>query len=165
MLSEAHLTFFNTPEEGSGILQQQWLSLNAVHHPIFCAERVLNIWYFVCNLRVNLVRIGLVSTMRGLSMLPEAHPIIVMHPRKVMNHSCSNECLFLRHIIPFPMLRGHPKSGILHSIRWSTSVDRAWCESKLACICCHKLLQFFLLPLSSIVSTPEAMDISPESTI
>ena len=60
MLSEAHLIFANIPEEGIGILQQQWVSPIAVHHPISCAESVPNIWYFVYNLRVNLGRIGLI---------------------------------------------------------------------------------------------------------
>ena len=33
-----------------------------------------------------------------------------------MKHSSSNGCLFLHYSIPFPVLRGCPKSDILHEI-------------------------------------------------
>ena len=45
-----------------------------------------------------------------------------------MKRSNSNECLSLYYIIPFPVLRGYLKSGILHTILELTSVKRAWCE-------------------------------------
>ena len=53
---------------------------------------------------------------RLLYMLSEAPLIIIMHLRKVGNHSSSNGCPSLQHIIPFPVLRGYLKSAILHEI-------------------------------------------------
>ena len=41
------------------------MSLLLVHHPIFCMEIVLNIWYFVCILKVNTY-----DTQKGVSFLP-----------------------------------------------------------------------------------------------
>ena len=42
----------HTPNEGYETLNDQRVSLLAAHHPIYCAERVPNIWYFVWNLRL-----------------------------------------------------------------------------------------------------------------
>ena len=115
MLSEAHLIFSNilrrvlVYSSSNECLQLQY----TIPFPVLRGYSTSCILYFVCNLRVNLGRIGLVSTMKGLSMLSEAHPIIFMHLMKVMKHSCSNGCLFLWHPIPFPMLKGYPKSRIL----------------------------------------------------
>ncbi len=75
----------------------------------FNAERVLKIWHFVWNLRVAVGRKDRVLTMNGLYILPEALPIIIIHFKKVMKHSGSNEWLFSHHVTPFSMLRGCPK--------------------------------------------------------
>ena len=45
-------------KESYAPLQQQWISLLAVQHPISCVEKVPLIHYFVCNLRVNFDRNG-----------------------------------------------------------------------------------------------------------
>ena len=47
----------NASKDGFGSLHEQWIlmSLLVAQYPIFCTERVLKIWYFVCNLRVSSV--------------------------------------------------------------------------------------------------------------
>ena len=44
--------------EGYETFQQQWLSHIAAQHPIPYAEMGPKIWYFVCNLRLNIEEIA-----------------------------------------------------------------------------------------------------------
>ncbi len=52
----------------------------------------------------------------AVDALSESPSIFVMHLRKVMTHLSSNGCLSLQYTIPFPVLRGYPKSSIVHAI-------------------------------------------------
>ena len=49
------------------------------------------------KLGVSLGRKDTVLTIRGLNILSEALPIILIYPRKVRKHSRSNGCMSLRH--------------------------------------------------------------------
>ena len=46
----------NASKKGFEALHKQWMSLLAGQHPIFCTERVSQMWHFACNLRANLGR-------------------------------------------------------------------------------------------------------------
>ena len=81
---------------------------------LVCSEP--KIWYFAWNLKVVLGRNDTMWTIRGLCMLIEAPSSILINMRKTIIHLHSNGCLYLQHSIPFPVLRGCPKSDILHDI-------------------------------------------------
>ena len=70
------------------------MSLLAAQYAIPCAERVAKIWYFVCDLRVNLSRNGMMTVMRDSYMLLEPPSNVFIPLRMVMNHSSSNEYLY-----------------------------------------------------------------------
>ncbi len=103
-----------TSNEGSETLKQQWMSLITAHHHISSAERVPQTWYIAWKLRVILGKNDTCLTIRCLYMLSEAPMKLPRHLMKVMNHSSSNGCLSLQRSITFPVLRGCPKSDILH---------------------------------------------------
>ena len=73
--SSSHLPYALT--EGYELLQHQWMSLLVVQHPICCAERVPQIWHFVCHPSIDLggkwyhvKHEGLVVAIRSSSYLP-----------------------------------------------------------------------------------------------
>ena len=103
-----------TTKGGYGPLKQQCMSLLAEQYPISPAERAPEIWHFTWNLRVLLGRNDTVLTIRGLCMQAETPILICVHLRNDMKYSSSNGCLSLQHSIPYPVLRGCPKSDILH---------------------------------------------------
>ena len=105
-----------TSNEGYETLKQQWMYLFTAQNHIFSAERVPWFWYFARNLRVVFGRNDTYLTTRSLLMLAEAPADLPIHLMKVMKHSSSNECLSLKHSMTFPVLRGCPKSDILHVI-------------------------------------------------
>ena len=114
-----------TSNEGYETLQQQWITFLATQHSISRAEMIPQIWYFVCNFRVNLDWNHTVQHILCWLMLSEAPPAYLIHQRKDMKPFSSNGCLLLWHTIPFPVLRGYLKIGILSSIQASTLVDIA----------------------------------------
>ena len=97
-------------------LNHQWVSLLAAQHPISSAERVRKIWYFTWNSGLVFSRNHTVWTIRGLCMVFEALPIIVLYLTKDITHSSTNGWHSLQHSIPFLVLRGCPKSDILYEI-------------------------------------------------
>jgi len=96
-------------------------------------------------------------------MLPEAHLIILIHLEKVMNHSSSNECIFLQHNVPFPLKRGCPKPDILHEIWELFLLVTTWCWPCPACRCCQKLCQSSLYIGIRLWDTQVAMYVYPYS--
>ena len=96
------------------------LQYNASH--LSCVDMVPTIYYFVVhNWRTNPSRNGMVWTIRGLLILSNASPNLIMHLRKGMSRISSNGCLSSWHSIPFSVQRCYPKSGILWAIGGSTS--------------------------------------------
>jgi len=85
----------HTPNEGYETLNDQRVSLLAAHHPIYCAERVPNIRYFVWNLRLVFSTNDLLWTIRGSHMLSEGPIIIPIQLSKIMKQSSSNGCVSL----------------------------------------------------------------------
>ena len=47
------------PEEGNGTIKKQWIPPPRVCHPVSRAKKVVKVLYFVSNLRVDLVRNGM----------------------------------------------------------------------------------------------------------
>ena len=94
--------------------------------PFAGAKRVPQIWYFVCNLRVNIYINSTIWFIRGQYMVSEASTICFINTRKDMNHFISNEYLSLQHSIPFLVLIGYPKSGFLYTIWESTYAKMTW---------------------------------------
>ena len=89
--SSSHLSY--TSKEHYEILHKQWVSLLVAHHPISCADMVSKIQYSGCNWRIDLGRNSMTKTIRGLLMLPEASPNLIVHLRKDMSPFSSNWCL------------------------------------------------------------------------
>ena len=111
-----------TSKEGYEPIHQQWVSLLVAQHPISLLDKVSLILYFMWNLRDYLDRNGMVWTIRGSMMLPEATPTFLMHPRKVMNHFNNNGCLFSQYSIPFPGLIRYPKSCSIVCVIWESTL-------------------------------------------
>ena len=63
-------------------LKQQWVSLLIAHHPIFCVRSVPKIWHFAWNLGWFVGGNDTLWTRKGLYMLSEAHPLILIHPKE-----------------------------------------------------------------------------------
>ena len=72
MLSEAPPNHIIHKKEAFEPLRQQWEPILIVYHPISHSERLSQISYFVCNLRVDLSRNDTIWTIRSSKMLSKA---------------------------------------------------------------------------------------------
>ena len=95
MLSEAHIIYgvYLMNNEGFETLHKQWMSLFAVHHPIYCTNRVRKSWYLVYNLRLDLSGNGMMRPIGGRQMLSVVPRIFLMYLRSDFKHFISNGCL------------------------------------------------------------------------
>ena len=84
-------------KEGYEILWQKWMSSLVVQDLISCAEMVPEIpEYGILYVISELILTEMARCkpyLRGFYMLPEAHPILMIHTWKIMEHSSSNGCL------------------------------------------------------------------------
>ena len=90
-------------------------------------DYLAQIWYVVYNLRIVCSRNGTIWTITGLWMLPEAPLTFLIHVQKDMKQFSSNGCLSLQRVIPFSLLIGYQKSGILQAIWEPTLTETTWC--------------------------------------
>ena len=78
-----------------------------------------------------------------------------------MKHSSSDGCLSLYHSIPFPLLRGYPKSEILYTIWELFGAEMTPCGAQWAHLCSQKYFQSSLYILGRLAITQVAMYASP----
>ena len=93
-------------------LNQLWMYLLTAYHPMFRADRNTesDILYWI--LYLFSAENDMVLAMNGPHMLSEAPLTNIIYLRNIMRHMNSNGCLLLEDTIPFPVLRGYPKSDI-----------------------------------------------------
>ena len=81
--------------------------------PFSCVGRVPKVWLFILKFGSWFWQKWHYVRHDGSFMLSEAYLIVLIHLRKVLKCLTSNGCISEQHSIPFPVLKGCPKSDIL----------------------------------------------------